>query len=55
MGGGEYLGLRLRRQINHLGVTTTLEIEQAVFAPAMFIVANQLPVGVGRQSGLAGA
>ena len=48
-------GLRARREPDHLGVAAALEVEEAVAAPAVLVVAEQRPVRVGRQRGLAGA
>jgi len=53
--GGIDLGLGGRRQADHLGVAATLEIEDAVRAPAMLVVADQRAAAVGRQGRLAGA
>ncbi len=41
------LGLGLRPESNHLGVAAALEIEDAVVAPAVLIVADQRPLRVG--------
>ena len=49
------LGLGGRRQVDDLGVAAALEIEDALRAPAMLVVADQGARGVGRQGRLAGA
>ena len=54
-GGAEDFRLRLARQADHLGITAAFEIEDAVAAPAVLIVADQGAAGVSRQGGLAGA
>ena len=42
-------------EIDGLGVTATLDVEDAGIRPDMFIVANEQAGGVGRQGGLAGS
>src|SRR5699024_11502762 len=42
-------------QVDALGVAAALEVEDAVGAPAVLVVADQLAAGVGGQGGLAGA
>ncbi len=54
-GCGEDFRFGLGRQADRLGVAAALEIEDAGFAPAMLVVADQRARGVGRQRGLAGA
>ena len=49
------LRLGLLRKADDLGVAAVLEIENAVVAPAVLVVANQVAVGVGGKRGLAGA
>ncbi len=49
------LRLGLLRQLDALGIAAALEIEDAVRAPAVLVVADQRAVGIGRQRGLAGA
>ena len=44
------LGLGGRRQVDHLGVAAALEIEDALGAPAVLVVADQGARGVGRQA-----
>ena len=55
VGGGEDFRLGLVREPDGLGVAAALEIEDAVRAPAVLVVAEQGAVGIGRQRGLAGA
>ena len=55
VGGVPDLGLGLARELDGLGVAAALEIEDAVRAPAVLIVADQRAVRIGRQRGLAGA
>jgi hypothetical protein len=47
--------LSFGRQPDHLGVAAAFKIEEAVFRPAMLVIADQRTAGVGRQRGLAGA
>lgn len=42
-------------QVNHLGIAAALEVKHPVVGPAMLVVADQLPFGVGREGGLTGA
>src|SRR5262245_11156923 len=49
------LRLSLRRKANGLGVAASLEVEDAVLGPAVFIVADEPAEWIGRQRGLAGA
>ena len=49
------LRFRIFGKSNHLGVAPVLEIEDAVVAPAMLIIANQVAVGVGGKGCLASA
>src|SRR2546425_355725 len=53
--GGIDLRLGLARQLDALGVAAAFEIEDAVLAPAVLVVADQRALGIGRQRGLAGA
>ena len=53
LGRGVDLGLSLARELDHLGVAAALEVEEAVLAPAMFIVADQSARWIGRQGRLA--
>src|SRR6202008_4587222 len=52
--GRKYLRFGFFRQLDALGVAAAFEIEDAVAAPAVLIVADQRAVGIGRQRGLAG-
>jgi hypothetical protein len=47
------LGLLLCAQIDALGIATALEVEHALVAPTVLVVADQLAVGVCAQGGLA--
>ena len=49
------LRLFLLAQVDALGVATSLDIEHPFISPAVFVVADQLAPGIGRQSGLAGS
>ena len=49
------LRLVLPREPDALGVASALEVEDAVVAPAVLVVADQAAQGVGRKRGLAGA
>ena len=51
----EDIGLGLRCQVDRLGVAAAFDVEDAGVAPAMFVVADEQPVRIGRQRGLAGA
>src|SRR5699024_5989137 len=53
--GPENVGLVLFLQVDALGVAAALKVEDAVGAPAVLVVADQLAAGVGGQGGLAGA
>ena len=55
LAGGKDLGLGFLRQLDALGVAAAFEIEDAVIAPAVLVVADQRAVRIGRQRGLAGA
>jgi hypothetical protein len=44
--------LGLGREPDHLGVAAVLELEDAVVAPAVLVVANQMARAVGRKRGL---
>ena len=54
-GGRIDLRLRLARQLDRLGVAAALEIEDAVAAPAMLVVADERAVRIGGERRLAGA
>ena len=54
-GGGVDFRLRLGREIDHLGIAAAFEVEDAAVRPAMLVIADQNPRGVGGESGLAGA
>src|SRR5207244_12356313 len=49
------LWLALSRQPNGLGIAATLEVEDALVRPTMLVVADEPPLGIGRQRRLAGA
>ncbi len=49
------LGFGLGREADRLRVAAAFEVEDAVFAPAMLVVADQRAIRIGRQRGLAGA
>ncbi len=49
------LRLFLLREIDALGVASALEVEHAAIAPAVFIITDQLALGIGRKRGLPGA
>ena len=51
----ENIRLLLGREANALGVAATLDVEHATVAPAVLVVTDKHPVGVGRQGGLARA
>ena len=55
LGRGIDLRLGLGRQPDGLGVAAAFEIEHALRAPAVLVVADQHAVRIGRQRGLAGA
>ena len=46
--------LVLVAEIDGLGVAAAFQVEHGAFGPAVFVVADQIAVGVGRQGGLAG-
>ena len=52
--GREDVGLVHRRQADGLGIAAALEVEHVVAAPAVLVVADEAPQGVGRERGLAG-
>ena len=52
--GRKDVGLVLCGESNHFGVATALEVENTLVIPAVLIVTQQRPLGIGRQSGLAG-
>ena len=54
-GGRVDLRLGLGRQLDHLGVAAALEVEDARVAPAVLVVADEAPLRVARERGLAGA
>lgn len=47
------VGLLLGGQPNALGVAASLDVEHALVGPAVLVVTDQFPLGVGRQRGLA--
>src|SRR5208283_1893821 len=49
------LRLRVGREANHLGVAPALEVEHTVVAPAVFVVADEMPGGIGGEGRLAGS
>ena len=55
LGGGIDFRLGLLRQLDAFGVAAALEVEHAVRAPAVLVVADQRAVRIGRERGLAGA
>ena len=55
VGGVPDLRLGFARELDGLGVAAALEIEDAVRAPAVLVVADQRAVRIGRERGLAGA
>ena len=55
LAGGVDLRLGFLRQLDALGVAAAFEIEDAVLAPAVLVVADQRAVRVGGERGLAGA
>ena len=55
VGGVPYLRLGFLRELDRLGIAAALEIEDAVRAPAVLVVAEQNSMRIGRQRGLAGA
>ncbi len=44
-----------RGKLDDFGITAVLKVEDALVAPAMLVIADQIAVGVGREGGLAGA
>src|SRR3954470_13060624 len=48
------IGLVLGRQIDGLGIAAALDIENAIVAPAVLVVANQEALGVRREGRFAG-
>ena len=54
-GGRENFRLALRVEADDLGVTAAFDVEDAVVAPAVFVVADQHPLRIGREGGFAGA
>ena len=55
VGGVPDLRLGLVRQLDAFGVAAALEVEDAVRAPAVLVIADQRAVRIGRERGLAGA
>jgi hypothetical protein len=55
MGGGVDLRFGRFRQANDLGITAALEVEDALVAPAMLVVADQAAGRVGGERGFAGS
>lgn len=53
--GVENIRLLLGGEANALGVTTALNVEDALVAPAVLVVTDQGTLGVGREGGLASA
>src|SRR5688572_9021739 len=53
--GGEDVRLVHRRQADGLGVAAALEVEEAVSAPSVLVVADEAPLRIGRERRLAGA
>ena len=49
------LGLVGARKVNAFGVAAAFEIKDAAFAPAMLVVADQAPAGIGGERRLTGA
>ncbi len=55
VGRGVDLRLRVGREADDLGVAAALDVEDAVLAPAVLVVADQRPLGVGGEGRLARA
>jgi len=55
LGTSVYLWLGGRGEVDDLGVTAAFNIENALVAPSVLIVADQLAGGVGRQSSFSGS
>mmetsp|Transcript_92923 Transcript_92923/g.265268 ORF Transcript_92923/g.265268 Transcript_92923/m.265268 type:complete len:489 (-) Transcript_92923:32-1498(-) len=53
--GAVDVGLGLLRQVDGLGVATTLKVEGTIVIPAVLVVTDQVAVRVGREGGLASA
>ena len=47
------VGLGLFRQIDRLGIASTLKVENTIVIPSMFVVTNESTVGIGTESRLA--
>ena len=47
--------LGLLVQVDHFGITAAFKIEYAVLGPAMLVITDQRPAGVGGQGGFASA
>ena len=54
-GAGIDLRLGVGRQADDLGIAAVLEIEDAVVAPAVLVVADEVPLGIGGERRLAGS
>ena len=52
---GINLRLRFLAQVDDLGVTAALEVEDAVRTPAMLVIANERPLRITAERRLAGA
>jgi len=53
--GLENVGLGLIGQVDGLGVAAPFDVEDAGVAPTMLVVADEQPLGIGRERGFAGA
>ena len=51
----EDVRLVFRRQVDRLGVAAAFDVEDAVVAPAVLVVADEVPLGIGGERRLAGA
>ena len=51
----EDVRLALRRQVDRLGVAAAFDVEDAVVAPAVLVVADEVALRIGRERRLAGA
>ena len=54
-GGLVDVGFGAGRQTDDFGITAAFDIENAMVAPAVFVIADESPGGIGREAGLAGA
>ena len=52
---GVDLGLGLRAEANHLRVAASFEVEYAIVAPAVFVIADEAARGIGRERRLSGS